>query len=463
MRAPTTRAELVGPDLDDRLAGRLGASALREMVHDPLRHGLADLLRACLPAAEELGDPLLLRSKFKAGHKLTAYYRLGAEADARPLALSWCATPATDLLDAAETQGRAAASNASQAASMAPFARLTARSDDGRTGLLIAPLDPQLPQLMRLDDHAYVRSLVERLTGTPQALPSRLTAVRYRPGQRHVLQVVTSPTTLFLKIDRDHRGARAVRFAEVVGPRLTARVPSAELVPPIGYGVVDQVAVWRGLPGPTLSMQLRAPARAATSMALLGEAIRALHELDPRSVAAELGDAGSAPLHLVSAELSSTLGAGSHLAALVPALSARFRELAGEAVEHLDRLPAEDARIGHGDLKCDNLIASDGRIWLLDLDRTGLAEPALDLGKLLADLAWWGRHHAIDVRGVVAAFLEGYGPCGDLRLARARLVAVLFGLKLAARRTPVHIADFELRVRDQVDEAAARLRAETGR
>ena len=83
---------------------------------------------------------------------------------------------------------------------------------------------------------------------------------------------------------------------------------------------------------------------------MLGRAIRALHELDPRGIASERGDTGSAPPHVVSAELSSTLGAGSHLAALAPVLSARFRQLAGEAVEHLDRLPAEDARIGHGDL-----------------------------------------------------------------------------------------------------------------
>jgi hypothetical protein len=94
---------------------------------------------------------------------------------------------------------------------------------------------------------------------------------------------------------------------------------------------------------------------------------------------------------------------------------------------------------------------------LLDLDRTGLADPAMDLGKLMADLRWWGHHYSLDVAPLVSRFINGYGPCDPARLSRARLIAVLYRLKLAARRIPVHSLDWEAQVTRQVNDAAASL------
>ena len=85
----------------------------------------------------------------------------------------------------------------------------------------------------------------------------------------------------------------------------------------------------------------------------------------------------------------------------------------------------------------------------------------MDLGKFLADLAWWGQHHGVDVSGLIRDFLGAYGPCDPTRLSRARLIAVLYRLKLAARRTPVHDPDWDSQVIRQVGEAAADLRATT--
>ena len=120
----------------------------------------------------------------------------------------------------------------------------------------------------------------------------------------------------------------------------------------------------------------------------------------------------------------------------MPALGARYRLLAMEVVERLEDLPTEEPRLGHGDLKCDNILAAEDRIWLLDLDRTGLADPAMDLGKLLADLRWWGHHHSVDVAGLVRGFLEGYGPCDPARLSRARLIAVLYPAETCGAADP---------------------------
>ena len=126
-----------------------------------------------------------------------------------------------------------------------------------------------------------------------------------------------------------------------------------------------------------LSHAVRRAGRGAAPIFLLGQAVRVLHDLDPRDLnlqgtSADLPvEPWSVPL-LARTELESTLGAGQCLTALMPAVGARFRRLAMEVVDRLEELPAEDLRIGYGDLKCDNIIAADDRIWLLDLDRTGL-------------------------------------------------------------------------------------------
>ena len=443
------------------LSGRLGADGVREWVDNPMHHGLTDLLDQCVPVRAQLAETELLRTKYKPGRKLTAYYRLRVGAEVRPVALSWSAEPPADSIDAADLQDRAAPRRL-----VAPFERLSARTDDGRTRLLIAPVDPQMPQLMRLNDRSHVSRLLEKLSAEPDLLvdTARIKAVRYRPGQRHVLQVSTGlgheGGAAFIKIDRDNHAARAVQFAQRVGPLLAERSPSTTVVTPLGYAVEDQAAIWRGIAGTTVSQEVSDPRRAAPLLFLIGRAVRVLHDLDHRATTGDsTAEAWSAP-HLARAELTSTLGAGQHLTALMPTAGERYRRLATELVERLEEVPAEDPRLGHGDLKCDNILAAGDRIFLLDLDRTGLADPAMDLGKLLADLRWWGHHHGVDVAALAGAFLDGYGLCDPARLSRARLIAVLFHLKFAARRIPVHAPDWAAEVTRQVGEAAALLRGE---
>ena len=444
------------------LDGRLGTEGIRELVHNPLQHGLADLVRQCLPGGEQLSGTELLRTKYKPGRKLTAYYRLHVGAEVRPIALSWATERPTD-------SGAADLPHDAPRQLVAPFARLSAQTDGGQLGLLIAPLDPQLPQLMRLNDHSYVAGLLQDLESGSKLRPATtiIQAVRYRPGQRHVLHVSASSdgdrNAVFIKLDRDNHALRAVRFAQAVGPLLAERCPQARLVEPLGYAQGDQAAVYRALTGTMMSQEIRDPARAAAWISLIGQAVRVLHDLDaPITTSVATADQSSAP-YLPGTELASSLGAGQHLSALLPELGVRYRRIAMEVLRRLEDLPTEDPRLGHGDLKCDNILAAGDRIWLLDLDRTGLAEPAMDLGKFLADLAWWGHHHSVDVAGPTDAFLEGYGPCDPARISRARVIAVLFRLKLAARRTPVHALDWEGEVTRQVGEAAASLREVTTR
>jgi Ser/Thr protein kinase RdoA (MazF antagonist) len=101
-----------------------------------------------------------------------------------------------------------------------------------------------------------------------------------------------------------------------------------------------------------------------------------------------------------------------------------------------------------------------GRVCLIDLDRFGLGEPALDLGKFLADLRWCCRARRLDEAVLTAAFVDGYGGRCPSRWERANLLAVLFSLKLAARRGAVHDPAWASSTTSAIADAAARLHAE---
>jgi len=413
--------------LDDVLAGRLGASGLRRVVLDPWRHGLSTLVHDGPSDAGSLAEGAeLLRTKYKPGRKLTAYYQPpDAARGATPqLVVSWHAEPQA-------TVG-------------------IGGSRDARVTVLVAPADPSMQHLRRLSRTDHVAELVARLTGRPIPEPGtvRLSTVRYRPGQRHVLRARTSTGAgWFLKTDRDDSGARAVEAAEVLGPLLARRCPAAAVAEPVGYSADDRAAVWRESSGQPLRYRLATDHAAGTRLVgLVGAALRVVHDAVPRLHPTVGHDAG--------AEVAATLRAGEHIAVLLPDVGATYAAVAADVAAGLDRLPGEAPGFTHGDLKCDNLLVDGDHLRILDLDRSSWADPALDLAKFLADLRWWfppGER----ADAFVTALHAGYGTTEPSRWARARLLASLFQLKLAARRCAVHDLDWAVQVRDRVAAAAA--------
>lgn len=432
--APTRSADT----LDEVLDGHVGPGVLRQITVDPLRHGLADLL-ADRFADLRSWDLELLRTKYKPSRKLTAYYRIAGDAIAgdasgdgaahRHLAVSWSAqTP--------------------------PESRITA---------LVSPADPAMPQLQRLTEPGHLLGMLEAFTGRKigSADRMRVSTLRYRPGQRHVLvALLDDGRCVYVKTDRDDSGARAVPVAELLADTLSARCPGARVAEPVGYAADDSAALWWNAAGEPLSGLLARQA-AGTPRALerAGRVLRALHDspavASPHPALDRIGE------QTVQLEATSTLRAGEHIAALLPSVGRTYVALVQAVVDCLDRMPAEANTFGHGDFKCDNLLVRDGQVRVLDLDRSCWAEPAMDLGKLLADLRWWcplGN----DADALSAAFGAGYGTCDPVRWDRAGLLAVLFQLKLAARRCAVHDTDWKALVRRRVAAAVAALRQTVG-
>jgi len=384
--------------LDEALAGLHGVHALRRLALDPLGHGVRALLVD--QVSDWNGDDLrLIRTKYKPSRKLTATYVLP---DGRHVAVVWSGRPVQ---------------------------------------LTVSPHDDAMPQLAGRHDPAHRTDLL--------GFAGRVETIRYRPGQRHVLSV-TSPDHdgVHVKMDRDDSGARAVPVAEALGTLLADQCPEASVAEPVGYFSADRTAVWRTAQGAPLSTRLDGR-DGERRVRLVGRAVRVLHDARPDDLPST--DAGARDAQV---EIAATIRAGEHISALLPTVGSDFLALVNEIAAELDQIPTEAPTFTHGDLKSDNVLASAEGVRLLDLDRCGPADPALDLAKFVADIRWWSGSDDGRASTLTEAFRSGYGESDEARWDRAVPLTRLFQLKLAARRCAVHDPSWESDVRARVAAAA---------
>lgn len=388
--------------LEETLAGVHGVEAVRRVVLDPRQHGAREVLADVVPNWDG-SSPRLIRTKYKPSRKLTATYALTSDDPARHLTVIWT---------------------------------------NGSVRALVSPDDPDMPQLAGLHDRAHLAELL--------GFAGRIDTIRYRPGQRHVLRVSAPDRAAYVKIDRDDSGARAVPVAQVLQPRLAARCPRAHVVEPIGFSAADRAGLWHGAPGEPLWQRFTGGVSAAAGMThLVGRAIRVLHDTPLDALPAL-----DTPARDAEAEIAATARAGEHIVALLPEVGADFLALVEDVADELGRIPTEAPTFTHGDVKSDNVLAFGEQVRLLDLDRCGPADPALDLAKLIADLRWWSGDGGDLSRTLTSAFRDGYGDCDEARWERATHLSQLFQLKLAARRCAVHDPAWVTDVRARVSSAA---------
>lgn len=385
----------------ETLTGSRGVGPLRDMALNPLRHGVRGLLTDLVPDWDG-SLHRLIRTKYKPARKLTAYYQLTPDDEASHVAVTW--------------------TNESVRA-------------------LVSPDDPDMPGLAALHDRDHLTDLL--------GFAGRIDTIRYRPGQRHVLRVSSPDRVAYIKTDRDDSGARAVPVVQALTERVTSLCPGAHLAEPIGYSAADRAGLWEGAPGEPLWRRFAGGAPEARLTHLVGRALRVLHETP-------LGDlpAHGRPARDTSMEIASTIRAGEHIAALLPEVGAEFLAIAHGVADDLARVPTEAPTFTHGDVKSDNVLAFGKEVRILDLDRCGPADPALDLAKFVADLRWWCGPDRNCAGGLIDAFLSGYGDADPARWERTVHLTRLFQLKLAARRCSVHDPAWETRVRARVSAAA---------
>jgi len=450
------------------LGGGAGVAGVRALLYGSgARRVLREQLAALLEPGAAVGRCRLDRAKFKPGRKLTGYYLIEvlhrAGRDVRAVEVTWHAAGQAETPDEREP---AMEEEARAAGVAAPFRYLRGHVPSTGAVLRVAPLDVAYPQLVRLCRPDYVQGMLAaayQRAGEPDSAAAayRVTTVRYRPRQRHVLRY--DPPAgwpagpLYAKLYRDGAAARAMRVAGTVADFVAsgdARVTAAR---PLAGTAPDGVLLYPRVSGVPLSQRLRDGGQ-ARHLTAAGAVLRALHR-DPGGLAADLHRRD------LAAELASVARAAEHLEPLLPAAAARLDRLLRRAGELGTELPGGPPCFAHGDYKADHVWVTRDRLTLLDFDTCCLAEPALDVGKFLADVTWW---YAVRGRGGGAAaqrlFLAGYGAVPAEELARARLYEAVVLSKLTIRRLRRFAPDWGRRTEELLDLAGRLLDAvETGK
>lgn len=430
-------------DISEALSGRAGLVGVqRLLLEPPAQEALRSALSTLLEEGASLDEIVLQRAKYKPGRHLTTYYAVQVHTgDAgreytRQIEVSW--TPS----GSADRRGEMVELLAMQAEAVerglaAPFRALLAETPAWGMRIQIFPLDAHFPKLVRLADPAYVRDLLTAEDSVPtNAAGYRITPIRYRPGKRHVLRYepidaagqVDERGTLFAKIYNGDKGARIFPLAARVSDWLTEQNNGINAVRPLAYIAGEGLVLYPRVTCMPLSELLhdQGPATAGYLRAA-GAASRALHQTPETLV--ELKP------HSFATELQEIVSASAHVHLLLPETGARIAALVERARSLHERLPQETPSFTYGDFKADHLWVTPSGMTLIDFDTCYLSDPAIDLGKFLADIQWWYDRYELD--GVAEAqkqFLAGYGPTMPGQLLRARLYEVLVLIKSTVRR-----------------------------
>ena len=448
---PAVRARLAGA-----LAGQDGAEGARWMLRASApRALLRQQLAAMLPAGQPLGPCRLRRAKYKPGRRLNAWYDvdLGA-AGRRPIAVTWEEPPpAADWPAADEMEAEADA-----AGQVAPFLRLRSTVPELGLRVLVSPLDPAFGHLVRLSDPRRVPELLAgvRMDGDGHGGPWSATAVRYRPGQRHVLRWERDGAhrqAVFAKLYRRGGSAQAFQVARRVADWLERTGGPIGGARPLGHLPEVDVLLYPFIPGRQLTAGLGRGDDGVLAERLVraGMILRALHTAPP-----ELAE--GLPASTFDDAAKEVHKAAGHIRFLVPATGANLDELLERSRKLHARLPGEADVFTHADYKADHLLATPDRLTVIDFDTCSLADPALDLGKLVADLHFWAfRGRTVDPEEARASLLDGYGPASRPLLLRARLYEALVLAKLTVRRVSVADPDWAGRTAALFDRSAGLL------
>jgi aminoglycoside phosphotransferase (APT) family kinase protein len=462
-------------NIRDVVEGKAGLEGVQWALLSPtVRRLLRRDLTAMLPSEQMLGSCRLTRAKYKPGRHLTAYFDVnlldsaGRRASVRPIEVVWTAEGAAD------TGGERAEAGAMEAEAHRerlrdPFLRLSRDAADRGMRIRVSPLDTDFPQLVRVSSPRHVGEMLSQARAATEGKQQRerkqeydVSTVRYRPGQRHVLRYKPASKseqsegeTVFAKLYQRGKGARAVDIAAGVAGWLMEQNAGIEAARPLGYVAEDQVVLYPQVRGVPLSRLMRKrPGDLPAYLSRVGSALRTLH-----AAPAEL--VGQLEPHTFDDEVKAIARASEHVQVLLPDVGSRINALLAQARELHALLPNEAPRFAHGDLKCDHLLASQQSLTLIDFDTCYLADPAIDLGKFLADLQWWYATHALSgVERAQQVFVNGYAqevPPG--RLLRARLYEALVLAKITVRRVRLFDRDWSSRTTHLVEKAHAVLGA----
>lgn len=451
------------------LSGKAGVSGIQQLLNgQSSRHLLRSEAQRMLREGYNAGPFHLTRAKFKPERKLLAYFTFPAHNPAGQashsvhLAVSWQknldgTNHADDWSQLQEEANRSG---------LMPVQRELWRDiPDQGIKLQVWPLDPKFPHLVRLGNPSYVAGMLASL-GIAHDLKQMpvITPIRYRPGERHVLRYeIYAPDTaaergrrLYAKLYSNAQdAARAFGVANRVVDWLAANNYGLQGIRPEAMSQEDGVIFYPYAPGIPLSHQFNRSRRwVAAQLQIIGRALAALHN-GPDTLQSDLKQ------NNFSKEVKVVKRASEHIQVLLPETYEKILEVVDGAEEYYSGLPQEKPTFTHADFKSDHLLTTPQGLTLIDFDTCTLTDPALDIGKFLADLEWWFTLKGISgVEEAQAELLKGYLGEGesnhtvDDRLARARLFHALILVKITVRRVPIYRKEWAAMTERMIEQAA---------
>ena len=293
--------------------------------------------------------------------------------------------------------------------------------------------------------------LMELAALVGEATPPAVRAVRYRPGQRHVIEVRGSDTAMFVKVGAPSANANVLAGADAIRVALAAR--------PVK--VVDAVWVddelgaigYQALPGRPLSAIVRAAsAGAVDALRATGELFAVLHNRGTPTAALPTIDPRT--------EAAAVMRACEHALVLEPSLRDPLGALVADVITVLGEDGDTASAVLHGDAKCDHILMSGATLGLIDIDAVAIGDPAFDIARLLADLVWLSPPGLLPV--FRAALLAGVGNRQPNVAQRVAAWEALARVKQAARRVPVLDERLTERIGATIVAAGVLLRERTG-
>ncbi len=229
--------------------------------------------------------------------------------------------------------------------------------------------------------------------------------IRYKPERRVVLKCDAKATnrksrsrekvTLYFRIYGDDRGSDIFsvqgKIYDLASQSGTLSVPR-----PLGYLPERKALIMEMAPG-TLLLENRAGENSESDIARTAEALAALHSFDVAGLAAK-----STVDLLAEAEATNKM-----LESVLPSL----REQIGQVFDLLRRALPEsgDSRTVHGDFYYGQVLSHEGRIAILDFDRSHRGDTVYDLGNFNAHLRLLNMRGELDNAGDLEnCFLKSY-------------------------------------------------------
>lgn len=263
--------------------------------------------------------------------------------------------------------------------------------------VMIFPNDDKLPGLANMCSAERQQALLSRLLPGPTDLNgARLEALRYKPERRCVMRLTTDDAfEAVVKFYTEDRFEAAQR-----GPLTFTSGGLLHVARMLGQSRRHHTIAFEWLPGRPFDEVVRDPMLSLHQVESVGEALAALHSHEVFGL----------PDRELRDEASDLVAACEALAAVCPVVAEPATWIATTICADLERERAQ-RRPTHGDFYAKQVVMSDEKVGILDLDRVARADPASDIGTFVAHLersVVCGEMSRQRAENVSAALLDGY-------------------------------------------------------